>query len=259
LTLDGALGHVTEVLSGDFNQPLLGSSPHQIWSAAMVVNPLLRGLFGLEVDATTHRFTFAPHVPANWASFRIGHLHVGSASLDLDYSRTVDSILLDVQRSGSGDCSLEFSPALSLRAQVVGADINGHPVAFHVQANSEDQHVTIQLPLSSGLNRLRIGLRNDFGLSMSQELPPLGESSHGLRIVSESWTPAFDRLTLELSGSPSRQYDLLVWNPGQIASVEGAQLLTDSAGAVSARIQFPAGESSRQIAFHFNRNGKNLP
>jgi len=259
LTLDGALGHVTEVLSGDFNQPLLGSSPHQIWSAAMVVNPLLRGLFGLEVDATTHRFTFAPHVPANWASFRIGHLHVGSASLDLDYSRTVDSILLDVQRSGSGDCSLEFSPALSLRAQVVGADINGHPVAFHVQANSEDQHVTIQLPLSSGLNRLRIGLRNDFGLSMSQELPPLGESSHGLRIVSESWTPAFDRLTLELSGSPNRQYDLLVWNPGQIASVEGAQLLTDSAGAVSARIQFPAGESSRQIAFHFNRNGKNLP
>jgi hypothetical protein len=80
-----------------------------------------------------------------------------------------------------------------------------------------------------------------------------------LRIVSESWTPAFDRLTLELSGSPNRQYDLLVWNPGQIASVEGAQLLTDSAGAVSARIQFPAGESSRQIAFHFNRNGKNLP
>jgi len=259
LSLDGALGHVTEVLSGDFNQPLLGSSPHQIWSAAMVVNPLLRGLFGLEVDATAHQLTFAPHVPADWTSFRIGHLHVGSVSLDLDYSRTADGILLDVQRSGSGDCSLEFSPALSLRAQVVGADINGHPVAFHVQSNSEDQHVTVQLPLSSNQSRLRIGLRNDFGLSMSQELPPLGESSHGLRIVSESWTPAFDRLTLELSGSPSRQYDLSVWNPGQIASVDGAQLLTDSAGAVSARVQFPAGESSRQIAFHFKSRDKDLP
>jgi len=88
LSLDGALGHVTEVLSGDYNQPLLGSSPHQIWSAAMVVNPLLRGLFGLAVDATAQRFTFAPHVPVNWTSFRIGNLHVGSAVLDLDYTRT---------------------------------------------------------------------------------------------------------------------------------------------------------------------------
>ncbi len=47
LALDGALGHVTEVLSGDYYQPILGSAPHQIWSAAMVVNPVLRGLFGL--------------------------------------------------------------------------------------------------------------------------------------------------------------------------------------------------------------------
>ena len=46
LALDGSLGHVTEVLSGDYYQPLSTSSPHQIWSAAMVISPLLRGLFG---------------------------------------------------------------------------------------------------------------------------------------------------------------------------------------------------------------------
>ena len=51
LALDGSLGHVTEVLSGDYYQPLSTSSPHQIWSAAMVISPLLRGLFGLEADA----------------------------------------------------------------------------------------------------------------------------------------------------------------------------------------------------------------
>ncbi len=39
LALDGSLGHVTEVLSGDVYQPLSTSSPHQIWSAAMVVSP----------------------------------------------------------------------------------------------------------------------------------------------------------------------------------------------------------------------------
>src|SRR5881398_515441 len=51
LALDGSPGHVTEVLSGDYYQPLSTSSPHQIWSAAMVVSPLLRGMFGLHADA----------------------------------------------------------------------------------------------------------------------------------------------------------------------------------------------------------------
>jgi glycogen debranching enzyme len=42
LALDGSPGHVTEVLSGDYYQPLSTSSPHQIWSAAMVISPTSR-------------------------------------------------------------------------------------------------------------------------------------------------------------------------------------------------------------------------
>ena len=54
LALDGSPGHVTEVLSGDYYQPLSTSSPHQIWSAAMVVSPILRGMFGLSIDMEKH-------------------------------------------------------------------------------------------------------------------------------------------------------------------------------------------------------------
>jgi glycogen debranching enzyme len=251
LTQDRALGHVTEVLSGGYYEPLLGSSPHQIWSAAMVVDPLLRGLFGLEVDATAHRLTLASHVPANWTSFQIGNLRVGTDVLDLDYTRTANNISLEVRRAGNSDCSLEFSPALSLRALVVGVEVNGHPVPFHIGSNAEDQHVTIQFSLSASLSKVRVRLRNDFGLSMTQELPRLGGSSHGLRIVSESWTATRDALTLSVAGTPGSHYDLAVWNPGQIVSVDGARLITDSAGAVSARVQFPAGDQARRITFHF--------
>jgi GH15 family glucan-1,4-alpha-glucosidase len=251
LSVDGALGHVTEVLSGDYYQPTLGSSPHQIWSAAMVVNPLLRGLFGLEVDATARRLVFAPHVPANWTSFQIGNVRVGSVALNLDYARAPDSISLDVRRTGAGDCGLEFSPAISLRTQVEGAEINGRPVAFHVQPNSEDQHVTVQIPVMDGLNKLRIRLRNDFGWSLAQELPPLGGSSQGLRVVSESWTPSRDALTLAVSGMSGKEYELSIWNPGQIASVDGAQLVTDSSGLVSARVHILSGEQAGRVVFHF--------
>ena len=48
LTFDGALGYVTELLSGDFNVAFGRSSHHQVWSEAMVVTPVVRGLLGLE-------------------------------------------------------------------------------------------------------------------------------------------------------------------------------------------------------------------
>ncbi len=71
LALDGSPGHVTEVLSGDYYQGLSTSSPHQIWSAAMVVSPMLRGLFGLSTDAQTNTVTLAPHLPADWQRFTV--------------------------------------------------------------------------------------------------------------------------------------------------------------------------------------------
>src|SRR5205814_4484352 len=88
LALDGSPGHVTEVLSGDYYQPLSTSSPHQIWSAAMVISPVLRGMFGLEFDAPSHKLIFAPHVPANWNQFAVHHVATGSETADLQFSRT---------------------------------------------------------------------------------------------------------------------------------------------------------------------------
>src|SRR5208282_5901280 len=113
LALDGSPGHVTEVLSGDYYEPLSTSSPHQIWSAAMVISPLLRGLFGLQTDATKHDLTFAPHVPADWTSFAIRNVHVGQVTLDLNYRKTADEIVLEAKRTGTGDCTVEFNPAVS--------------------------------------------------------------------------------------------------------------------------------------------------
>src|SRR5207237_8054207 len=65
LALDGALGHVTQVISGDFYQPLSTSSPHQISSSAMVVRALLRGLLGLDVSVPDHRPPLGQHVPSD--------------------------------------------------------------------------------------------------------------------------------------------------------------------------------------------------
>src|SRR5204862_4197856 len=120
--------------------------PHQIWSAAMVISPLLRGLFGLEVDAAGRRLTFAPHIPADWNSFAIDNVHVGTVALNFRYHKTAEELTLETSRSGAGDCAIEFSPALSPRARVTGAELNGRPIPFHPDRKStrlNSSHVEI--------------------------------------------------------------------------------------------------------------------
>ena len=112
----------------------------------MVISPLLRGMFGLSSDANTHVLTFAPHVPADWPSFAVKNVHVGACVVDLHYHRTEEAISLDADRSGTGDCSLEFSPSLALGAEVIQVEMNGHLVANRVTKSPADQHLNVKFP-----------------------------------------------------------------------------------------------------------------
>ncbi|HZV59354.1 MAG TPA: hypothetical protein VFF42_03380 [Candidatus Eremiobacteraceae bacterium] len=239
LALDGSLGHVTEVLSGSYYQSLSTSSPHQIWSAAMVVSPLLRGMFGLETDATKRTLTFAPHAPADWASLAIRNVAVGSAKLDLRYSKDSEGITLLVKINGTGPVTVDFAPAVSLRTRITGAEFNGKSVPFQIQANGNDQHVKVRITAIGDANTLRIRTGNDFGLAYNSTLPELGASSRGLRILSETWTPTHDRLAVRASGVPGNQYELSVWNPEQVNSVSGAKLTKDAGGRAKLILDFP--------------------
>ena len=257
LALDGSLGHVTEVLSGNYYVPTAGGTPDQIWSAAMVVSPLLRGLLGLDVDATARRVVFAPHVPADWSSFSVRNLQVGSVTLELNFVRTADRITLNVIRKGDGDCTLDFEPALSPRAKLVGATVNGRKFDVDRATSAEDQHVVLRVPIRDGQNILQIRVRDDFGLGVESELPSLGDSSRGLRVVSETWTAGQDDLRLDVAGIPGRHYDLSVLNASQILNVEGATLTNSDRGNTKLRIEFPAsgdaGYKHAQVTIHFRK------
>jgi hypothetical protein len=252
LATDGALGHFTEVLSGDYYQSFATSSPHQIWSAAMVVSPILRGMFDLQTDVAKHQIGLAPHVPADWTSYSIRNVRVEAVGVDFQFRKTADSMVLEAKRTGTGECWVQFSPALSLRTQVLSVELNGRANLFQLQANSNDQHLNTRFQLAEGTNRLVIRVKNDFGLALSSELPALGSASRGLRVISESWNAAKNQLALEVSGLPGTSYEMAVWNPEQISSVEGAAL---KSGRLTINIPGPASDSySRQkIVIHFGR------
>ena len=250
---DGSLGHVTEVLSGDYYQGFSTSSPHQIWSAAMVVSPILRGLFGLQTDAQKHEITFAPHVPTDWTSFGIRNIHLGQSSVDFQYHKSLESINLQAIRNGADDCWVDFSPAFSLRTKVVSVEIDGRPLAFKIQSNDEDQHVSMRFPVHGGANLVVIRVKNDFGLALANDLPPPGSTSRGLRAISQSWNSAHDQLTVEVSGLPGIDYELGVWNPEQISTVDGAVLTKQ--GKLHIKISGDKGGSysHHTVVIHFGK------
>ena len=254
LGLDGSLGHFTEVLSGDYYQSFATSSPHQIWSAAMVISPMLRGMFGLQADVEKHEISLAPHVPADWTSFAIHHVRLADTIADFKYSKTTGSSTLDITRNGPGDCWLQFSPAFSLRTRVLGVQVNGKPAAFKMQSNSNDQHMNLRVPLTAHSTRLVIRMKDDFGLSLTNELPDLGSASRGLRVTSESWDARCTQLTLEVSGLAGARYEMGIWNASQISSVDGASVTKFG----KLEITMPQGSAEsyvpQRIVLHFARS-----
>jgi glycogen debranching enzyme len=97
LTRAQDLGAVTELLSGDFFVPFGRSTSHQLWSSAMVITPVLRGLFGIDIDAHTKTITVNPHLPASWDRAEIKNLPVGSEAVDLNFIQSKGLVSVAIQ------------------------------------------------------------------------------------------------------------------------------------------------------------------
>jgi hypothetical protein len=212
----------------------------------MVVSPILRGMLGLESDAQSHTVTFAPHIPADWRSFSLDNLRVGSTTVALSYQRTPGLLTLEVKRTDS-DCTLDFNPAFSLRTSVASVELNGRSLPFRVAASASDQHVAIRFPLTQTTSTVRIRLKNDFGISVSNALPALGSASHSLRVLSETWNSSRTQLTLSLSGLAGKTYELSIWNPSQVGSVKGAKLGAADQDLAKLVVEFPFADAESYV------------
>jgi hypothetical protein len=196
-------------------------------------------MFGLEKDATKKTLTFVPHVPADWTKFKINNVRVGDSVVHLSYQKTLGEITLEATRTG-GECTLDFEPAVANTVLEVRVEVNGRPQSFDQQISAEHHHLRIKVALKEGKNTVRIRVPNDFGLSYAFHLPELGSASSDLRILSEEMGDVTSPMDLELSGRAGTTYQMTVWNPGQIESVEGAELVRDTAGGAKLEIHFPA-------------------
>lgn len=209
LALDGAGGNTTEVISGESYSPLSTATPHQIWSAAMLISPVLRGLFGLEVDSLKKHITLAPHFPASWNDISVRHVRFGTDGyVDFSFHRDASRLTLQVTNHATGSWTLTFSPAYSRYTAITAATLQNAPVHWTNHIYGTDWHPTIEAAIPDAGATLQIMHRQLFGIEVPAPAPQLAEPSSNLKLLSKVWSTDNRSLQMAVSGLAGKTYEL---------------------------------------------------
>ncbi|GMU51575.1 MAG: hypothetical protein AMXMBFR33_07210 [Candidatus Xenobia bacterium] len=195
LSTSGALGYVTELISGDFLAPFGRSSHHQVWSQAMVASPVVRGLLGLEVDRAGSHARFVPQPPADWEAFSVARVPVAGGTLQLSYRREGEARVIAWQHT---------APRLDLTLGVVAPrDAVTEPAG---RPFGDGQRVLVEVSAAPARGEVRIGVRGGAEVVVQHPPPALGAASQGLRVLRSVSGPTGLRLVVE--GRPGQRYRL---------------------------------------------------
>ncbi len=223
-----ALGYVTELLSGDFDAPFGRSSDHQVWSEAMVVTPLLRGLLGIETGAGGREMRFAPSLPADWDRVAVRNVALGAAHYDLSVVRSAGrTTILVVRRGDGGPLRLVVAPAFPLDARIQSVQVDGHGERFQVKRAGDVQRAEVIRNGAAARSELVFVHDEGTDVYLRAETPEPGARSEGLRILrsrAEGGT-----LHLLLEGRAGRSYDVHLRTPRVPGEVAGLTLRKASA------------------------------
>ena len=233
LQRQGALGYVTELLSGDFDAPFGRSSHHQVWSEAMTVTPLLRGLLGVEVEGAGTALSFAPQLPADWRFVNLRNVAVGNSLLDIGLTREPGRTIINLRRrpgakqqavgtrapdSTAKTTRVRLAPALPLDARVKGVKLNGRPAKFGLSRAGDVQRVEVAFDMGEGAEVV-IFYEEGTDVYTTFEPPAPGARTESLRVLRSHAEPGALRLLLE--GRGGRSYTLQVKTPFNVGNGEG--------------------------------------
>ena len=216
------IGAVTELLSGDYYIPFGRSTTHQLWSSAMVITPVLTGMFGMEPDALSGTIGLDPHLPADWNEADVERVHVGRAVCSLHFERRGVSLIARVTTP-------EGKP-VKLTTAVKGARVmdNGAAIAFSLPA------VEVAIP---------------------HGLPLPGARTGQMKVLVETY--AARSLTLELEAEAGTVVTLKARrNAAKLKlTADGGTLTPDGAasGLDLLRVNFPAGSGyvQKTVTLHW--------
>ena len=240
LTYSGALGYVTELLSGDFNAAFGRSSHHQIWSEAMVVTPLVRGLFGVSVAKGGTSLEFAPLLPADWDRASLASVPASGGRYDLSLERSRGRMTITVQRqTGSGGAAvreLVIAPAFPLDATVQAVTVDGRAARFEMIRRGDVQHARVVVATPAAVVKMTFQYLEGSDVFAAPVAPAPGAENSGLRVLRSTADRGALRLLLE--GRGGRRYSLFVRTPHRLGSAAGVSIKGPRGSDVEIEVAF---------------------
>jgi glycogen debranching enzyme len=223
LTYTSALGYVTELLSGDFNQPFGRSSHHQVWSEAMVVTPVVRGLLGIEVSGGGRKLRFAPQLPANWDHVEARQVAVGKSKYDLALQRLAGRMTINITHSGSDPDTLDLTlaPSFPLDARIRAVEIQGRNIDFQTSRIGDRLRALVNFEMREQSVEVTFVYDEGSDVYVTPEIPAPGAESQGLRVLRS--IAQVNGLRLLLEGRGGRTYKLFVRSPNQLGETAGVK------------------------------------
>jgi hypothetical protein len=222
LTYTSSLGYVTELLSGDFNQPFGRSSHHQVWSEAMVITPVVRGLLGIDVSDGGKKLRFAPQLPADWDHVEARKVAVGKSKYDLTLQRTAGRLKINVTRSGADIPELTLAPSFPLDARVRTVEVQGRNVEFQTARAGDRLSALVHFEMREQSVEVTFVYDEGSDVYLKSGIPAPGAESQGLRVLRS--TAQDNGLRLLLEGRGGRTYKLYVRSPHQLAETTGVKV-----------------------------------
>ena len=239
LTDTGALGYVTELLSGDFNAAFGRSSHHQVWSEAMVITPVIRGLLGWEAGSGGRRVRVAPQLPIHWERVEARSLPAGQARVDMVIARAPERLTMTFRTRGATGAALEalvLAPAVPLDAVIRGVTANGRTQPFKIIPMGDGQQIETTVRTPADETTVVFTYTDGTDVYQDAAVAELGAASQALRILRSRASAS--GLELVLEGLVGRAYRLAIRTPRSFAKVPGITLT-----------QLPGQDRELQVSF----------
>jgi hypothetical protein len=171
----------------------------------MVISPALRGLFGLEWDASGNTLSLTPQLPASWNEAKLHQVPLGSAKVEVEIKRERAELVIRAVADGG------VSPRLASRTP--GASFSNG---------------ALRIPLPA------------VQVELAHQLPEAGATSSQLKVLDQQ-TSAHS-LTLRLSAPAGSRQELSVRAGAQVRVNPGdADLASGTEPMRRMLVTFPAG------------------
>jgi len=255
-TYVNSLGYSSELLSGDYYVPMDTAVPHQLFSSAGVLTPLLKGVMGFYPAAPDKRIRLEPHLPVRWDQIEVRNLKVGRGSLDFEARRRPEEATYRIRSSGLADFSLDFSPGFEAGALVRRVLVNGREVEFKIH-QGEDAHCEFSLPLT-GSEEIRILLTPGLQIQEPQVKTLPGQATSSIKVIRIGWEAEKRRYTIELEGRAGTTYSLQMKAGQKPDRIDGGRWQGDGGDGLLI-IEFPPGVASyasKKIVVEMPMKGK---